>query len=127
LYAWTFVGCDTVRSVESEFNSSRAFDRKVQCEAYDSKVEKEFTEAGRELTAGKDKGSYSVERTFYSKKRNSCICVLLYTSVVKKELFYEVQILDVLSKEDLWTKTYSGGAEAAGMNKDIEEQITALE
>ena len=35
-------GCDAVHPVKSDLQSSKAFDRKVLCETYASKTEREF-------------------------------------------------------------------------------------
>ena len=120
----SFIGCATRDATRAQ--TDRIFERKVQCETYASKTEKEFKDAGRELTGGKDQGIYSVERIFYSHKRNSCVCILRYTSFVRGETFEVLQVLDVLTKEDLWSKSYSG-AEGTKMKKDIEDQIMRLE
>lgn len=119
-------GCDTVRSVESDLQSSKAFDRKVRCETYASKTEQEFRDAGRELTGGKNDILYSVERSFYSSKRNSCICVVRAWSVVRGKSFQTIQTLDVLTKEDLGDKSYSGD-ELRSVNAYIDEQVKSLE
>jgi hypothetical protein len=84
-------GCDTIRAVKSDLQSSKAFDRKVRCESYASKTEQEFKEASRELTGGKSDILYSVDRSFYSSKRNSCICIVRASSVVKGKSFQSIQ------------------------------------
>lgn len=119
-------GCDTVRSVKSDLQSSKAFDRKVRCESYASKTEQEFKEASRELTGGKSDILYSVDRSFYSSKRNSCICIVRAWSVVKEKSFQSIQTLDVLTKEDLGYKSYSGD-ELSNVNPYIDEQVKSLE
>jgi hypothetical protein len=119
-------GCDTVRSVKSDLQSSKAFDRKVRCETYASKTEQSFKDADRELTGGKSGILYSVERSFYSSKRNSCICVVRGSSVVKGKSFETIQTLDVLTQEDLGFKSYSGD-ELRNLNTDIDEKVKSLE
>lgn len=119
-------GCDTVRSVKSDLQSSKAFDRKVRCETYASKTEQEFKDADRELTGGKSGILYSVERAFYSSKRNSCICIVRASSVVKGKPFETIQTFDVLTKEDLGFKSYSA-EEPHTLNRDVEEQVKSLE
>jgi hypothetical protein len=106
--------------------ASKAFDRKVRCETYASKTEQEFKEAQRELTGSKNEMFYSVERIFYSSKRNSCICILRASSVIKGKSFEDIQMLDVLTKEDLGFKSYSGD-ELRNLKKDVDEQVKSLE
>jgi hypothetical protein len=118
-------GCDTVRSVKSDLQSSKAFDRKVRCETYASKTEQEFKDAYRELM-GKDDTRFAVERAFYSSKRNSCICIVRASSVARGESFQTIQTLDVLTKEGLGDKVYSGD-ELRNVNGYIEEQVKSLE
>jgi hypothetical protein len=112
--------------VKSDLQSSKAFERKVQCETYASKTEQEFKDADRELTAGKSGILYTVERAFYSPKRNSCICILRASSVVKGKTFETIQTFDALTKEDLGFKSYSGD-ELRSLNADIEERVKSLE
>jgi hypothetical protein len=119
-------GCDTVRSVKSDLQSSKAFDRKVRCETYASKTEQEFKDADKELTGGKSGILYSVERSFYSSKRNSCICILRALSVVKGKSFESIQTFDALTKEDLGFKSYFGD-DLRNVNADIEEQFKSLQ
>ena len=119
-------GCDTVRSVKSDLQSSKAFDRKVRCETYASKTEQEFKDADRELTGGKSGILDTVERAFYSSKRNSCICIVRSWSVVKGKSFQLIQTLDVLTKEGLGDKSYSGD-EVRNVNDDIDKQVKSLE
>jgi hypothetical protein len=123
--ALVLTGCETVHSIKSDFESSKAFDRKVRCESYSSKTEQEFKAAARELS-GKNDISYSTERVFYSSKRNSCVCILRASSVVKGKSFDSIQTLDVLTKEDLGFKTYSGD-EIRNLNKDVQDQVKSLE
>jgi hypothetical protein len=119
-------GCDTLRSVKSDLQSSKAFDRKVRCETYASKTEQDFKDADRELTGGKSGILYTVERAFYSPKRNSCICILRASSVVKGKTFETIQTFDALTKEDLGFKSYSGD-ELRSVNADVEERVKSLE
>jgi hypothetical protein len=118
-------GCGTLRSVKSDYQSSKEFGRKVQCETYASKTKQEFKEEVREL-AGKNDIFYSVERIFYSSKRNSCVCILRESSVVQGERFEDTQTLDVLTKEDLGFKSYSGN-ELDNLRKDVDKQVKSLE
>ena len=101
------------------------FDKKVRCETYASKTEQEYREADRELGSKSDI-LYSVERIFYSSKRNSCICILRASSVVNGKRFEDVQTLDVLTKEELGFKSYSG-TELNNLSRDVDAQVKSLQ
>ena len=101
--------CRSGGPAASEAQLSKDFERKVQCEIYASKTEKEYKEFGREFfgekRSGVQSGVYSVDRILYSRRRNSCVCVLTYTSYGGKG-FESVQLLDVLTREQLWHHEY---------------------
>jgi hypothetical protein len=125
-FALVLTGCGTFRSVRSDYQSSEEFDRKIRCEAYAGKTEIEFREASRELGTGKNEIFWSVERVFYSSKRNSCICILRASSVVNGKGFTDIQILDVLTKQDLGIKSYSRD-ELDKLREDVDAQVKSLE
>jgi hypothetical protein len=112
--------------IKSDIQASRAFDRKVRCETYASKTEQEYRDATKELSGKKDDPLYSVERSFCSSKRNSCICILRSTSVVNGKLFETVQTLDVLTKEGLGFNTYPNAANG-DLAKDVAATVKSLE
>jgi hypothetical protein len=118
-------GCDTLHYMKTDYQSSQEFDRKARCETYASKTEQEFREATREL-GNKNDILFSVERIFYSSKRNSCVCLLRESSVVLNKRFEEIQTLDVLTKEDLGSKSYSGN-QLDNLSKDVDAQVKSLE
>ena len=126
-FALGLTGCGTFRSMKTDYQSSKAFEKKIQCEGYASKTEQEFRDADRELGgAGKNEIFYSVERVFYSSKRNSCICILRASSVVNGKGFDDVLTLDVLTEEELKYKSYSGN-ERDQVRNDVNTEVKSLE
>ena len=117
-FALTLTSCDTIRSIKSDIASSRDFNRKVRCETYASKIEQD------NKGSSKDE-SYSIERIFYSAKRNSCVCILIFSAQGDK--LKAVQTFDVLTKEDLGTQTYYGYPQLDNLPKDVEAQVKSLE
>ena len=126
--AVAMAGCDRLRSLKSEIEASRVFDRKIKCESYASKVEQEWKQASNELAPGLTKEmSYSVERSFYSSKRNSCVCMLLILSPGQGgKMHYDVRTLDALTREELGDESFDG--KEPGAWKDyIEKQVKDLQ
>jgi hypothetical protein len=123
-------GCSTLRSEQSEYRSSKEFSRKVQCETYASKTEQEFRDGDREWGGRPGETMFSVERSFYSSKRNSCVVILRETTSVRGELIEHLQTIDTLTKEDLGYKAYSDNGHDAprdNLRKDVEQQVRNLE
>ena len=119
------IGCtphtrDSNRTTLSE--ASLSFQRKVECEKYAGQTEREF-----DANINRKEGYFDTERMFYSPKRNSCVCILVYNGIAglnKGNLFARVYVLDALTKEELGAQSFPG---MNGMTEYIAAQEKALE
>jgi len=117
------IGCS--RADRGASTDPTLFQKKVECEKYASKLLKEFRETGPVMPGGSG-GDWYVERIFYSPKRDSCICIIGNRTVEKGEAVYDMQMIDALTTELLWSHRYKGG-EVVGSADDIEAQVKRYE
>ncbi len=107
--------------------SRNVFQRKENCERYAIELQNQFKESG-DTIPGVTKGSYYIERSFYSPKRNSCVCVLGTKVTVSADTAYDVYAIDSLTKKLLWSRRFTSSDIVSGeFANEMESQANRFE